>query len=401
MGGVGRTSESMEIYPNKMKLRVLLSYWYYKDTDLDALFEKYFTPPYPDVFADSGGFSAMTQGAQIDVNEYAAWIKRYKHLFNTYANLDVIGDAGATLDNQHRLEDLGVEPIPVFHVNEDWAQLESYIENYPYIALGGMVPYMRYTKKIMPWIIKAFKLAGDKSVFHGFGATSWEVIKNLPWYSVDSSSWGAGFRYGQVPLFDENRGKFVTAQLGDPVSCGKASKLFRSLGFDPLDFVDRSRNDRSKICAVSALSYMKAEQWLRKRWGEIYIPKRETDKDGLMLHLATWSPDIKSSENSQFVGGDIQWDTFQHVDADLRLHLSDTSNGINYGDADKGLKVYGAVSGGSTNQVPAKNMSIASVAEAIDGLNLYLADNTIPNGGGYRVGDTKVKTRNQLDMRKP
>ena len=188
-----------------MKLRILLSYWYYKDTDLDSLFEKYFTPPYPDVFADSGGFSAMTQGAQIDVNEYAAWIKRYKHLFNTYANLDVIGDAGATLDNQHRLEDLGVEPIPVFHVNEDWAHLESYIENYPYIALGGMVPYMRYTKKIMPWIIKAFKLSGDKSVFHGFGATSWEVIKDLPWYSVDSTTWMAGHRYGAQFVFAKGR----------------------------------------------------------------------------------------------------------------------------------------------------------------------------------------------------
>jgi len=356
--------------PNGMKLRILLSYWYYKDTELDALFEKYFTPPYPDVFADSGGFSAMTQGAQIDVNEYAAWIKRYKHLFNTYANLDVIGNAGATLDNQHRLEDLGVEPIPVFHVNEDWTQLESYIEQYPYIALGGMVPYMRYTKKIMPWIIKAFKLAGDKSVFHGFGATSWEVIKNLPWYSVDSSSWGAGFRFGRVPLFDENKGKFVTAKLGDPTSCGKASRLFRSLGFDPLDFVDRSRNDRAKICAVSALSYMKAEQWLRERWGEIHIPKRNSEPVDLRVHIADANP----ARYGEAVAGS--------VDADLRLHLSDTSNGINYGDADKGLKVYGAVTGGSTEQKPAKNMSIASATEAIDGLNLYLADNTIPNGGG-------------------
>jgi hypothetical protein len=143
---------------------------------------------------------------------------------------------------------------------------------------------------------------------------------------------------------------------------------------------------------------MKAEQWLRNRWGEIYIPKRETDKDGLMLHLATRSPDIKSSENSQFVGGDIQWDTFQHVDADLRLHLSDTSNGINYGDDDKGLKVYGAVTGGSTEQKPAKNMSIASVAEAIDGLNLYLAD------AQHEFGDARRAVnylQNNLDMRKP
>lgn len=321
-----------------MKLRILLSYWYYKDTDLNMLFEKYFTPPYPDVFADSGGFSAMTQGAQIDLGEYAAWIKRFKHLFNAYANLDVIGDAAATRDNQHRLEDLGTEPIPVFHVNEDWAQLESYIEQYPYIALGGMVPYMRYTKKIMPWIIKAFRLANKQSVFHGFGATSWDVIKNLPWYSVDSSSWGAGFRYGQVPLFDESRGRFVTAQLGDPISCGKASRLFRNLGFDPLDFVDRSRNDRAKICAVSALSYIKAEQWLRKRWGEVYIPNNERQA-GLKQYLATWPPDITSSEGSQFVGGDIQWDTFKGVNAGLRLHPSDTSNGVNFGDADSGVKI--------------------------------------------------------------
>lgn len=329
-----------------MKLRILLSYWYYKDANLDELFKKYFTEPYPDVFADSGGFSAMTQGVSIKVEEYAAWVKRYKHLFNTYANLDDIASAENTLNNQHALEDMGLEPIPVFHVNEDWEVLEQYIEKYPYIALGGMVPYMRYTKRIMPWIIKAFKLAGDKAVFHGFGATSWEVIKNLPWYSVDSSSWGAGFRYGQVPLFDSSKGRFFTAQLGNRASCGRYAYLIRDMGFDPADFWDRSRNDRSKICAISALSYIKAEQWLRNRWGEIYIPKGKnvgnTDS-GVKTYLATKSPDITSTENSQFVGGDIQWDSLgklqRNKGAGKRLHLSD-SNLTNLGDADSGVKMY-------------------------------------------------------------
>jgi len=308
-----------------MKLRILLSYWYYKDTDLDSLFEKYFTPPYPDVFADSGGFSAMTQGVNIKVEEYAAWVKRYKHLFNTYANLDDITSAENTLNNQHALEDMGLEPLPVFHVNEDWKVLEQYIEKYPYIALGGMVPYMRYTKRIMPWIIKAFKLAGDKSVFHGFGATSWEVIKSLPWYSVDSSSWGAGFRYGQVPLFDNNKGRFFTVQLGSRADCGKYAYLIRDMGFDPADFWDRSKNDRSKICAISALSYIKAEQWLRNRWGEIYIPNREYVDAGLHLHI--------SDANPQRYGEPVKG-------AGIRLHLSDTSNGINFRDADSGIKLY-------------------------------------------------------------
>ena len=86
-GGVRRMAESMKLHlaerapqhhswPKSgvdraaMKLRILLSYHYYKDTDLDALFAKYFTPPYPDVFADSGAFSAASQGIQIDIKEY-------------------------------------------------------------------------------------------------------------------------------------------------------------------------------------------------------------------------------------------------------------------------------------------------------------------------------------------
>jgi len=244
--------------PNGMKLRILLSYWYYKDTDLNALFEKYFTPPYPDVFADSGGFSAMTQGAQIDVNEYVAWIKRYKHLFNTYANLDVIGDAGATLDNQHRLEDLGVEPIPVFHVNEDWTQLESYIEQYPYIALGGMVPYMRYTKKIMPWIIKAFKLAGDKSVFHGFGATSWEVIKDLPWYSVDSTTWMAGHRYGAQFVFAKGRLFQARANV-----LRKYVTDLNLLGFTLKEAISATQGNMELSKQIACASVAKAEEYLQ------------------------------------------------------------------------------------------------------------------------------------------
>ena len=201
-----------------MKLRILLSYWYYKDTDLDALFVKYFTEPYPDVFADSGGFSAMTQGAAIQWQEYAAWVKRWAHLFCTHANLDAIGDPAKTAQNQKHLEDAGLTPLPVFHVGSDFKHLEAYIDKYPYIALGGMVPHLRYTDRIMPWLVKCFKLAQGRSVFHGFGATNWTVVKSLPWYSVDSSSWGSGFRFGQVPVFDAQRGKFYTL---DPARADK------------------------------------------------------------------------------------------------------------------------------------------------------------------------------------
>lgn len=296
MGGVERTARAMKLYlagcdpqhhswaqNNAMRLRILLSYWYYKDQNLDELFEKYFTEPYPEVFADSGGFSAFTQGAQIDVIEYADWLHRWKHLITTAANLDVIGNHDATMENQHRLESCGLDVIPVFHAGSDYECLKELVGDYAYIALGGLVPHAKNVSAVMSHVIKCFKIADGRSVFHGFGVTTWSILKSFAWYSVDSSTWGRGFKFGEVPVFDSRGGKFVRLRLGKMSDWKRHGKLVSSLGFNPLDFADRSRNDRAKICAISALSYMKAEQWLRKRHGDIVIPGNENRENGINL----------------------------------------------------------------------------------------------------------------------
>lgn len=347
----------IEAHKSPMRLKILLSYWYYKDTDLDELFAKYFERPYPEVFADSGGFSAETQGVEIRWQDYAKWIRKWEHLFTTYANLDVIGDHEATMANQRALEDVGLEPLPVFHTGSDYADLEALVDKYPYIALGGLVPYMRFYKRVMPHLIKCFKIAGDKAVFHGFGVTSWRVLKALRWYSVDSSSWGAGFRYGRVPVFDDRRGKFVSLGLGERAAWLRYASLVRSLGFDPEDFADRERNDRAKICAISALSYMKAETWLRKRHGEVRIPGWD-GAPGRRAHLADANP-ARFGEAVEGASGP-------------RLHLSDTSNGVNFGDADKGLRLHLA---------DARGHSGGEIAAAGEGLKLHLAEHSLDRGG--------------------
>lgn len=352
-GGFGEVGKAMRIHlaerdpqhhawpkrgadEHNMKLRILLSYHYYKDTDLDALFAKYFTPPYPDVFADSGGFSAMTQGVTIDIQQYAAWVKRYKHLFAVYANLDVIGNPDATWRNQQVLEDTGLTPLPVFHTGTDFKWLEHYIERYPYMALGGMVPYMKFPKKIMPWLIQCFRLAEEETVFHGFGATAWKVVSALPWYSVDSSSWGQGFRFGQVPLFDSKAGRFRDCRLGDVEGCRAMAALFGELGFDWRDFAYRSRNDRAKICAVSALSYMKAERHLRRRHGEIAIPQREGAGEVLRLHLVT-----ANSESSNMGNANLATSLAAYGHG-IKVHLADARGhtGSDLAAADVGLKMH-------------------------------------------------------------
>ena len=350
-----------------VQLRILLSYWYYKDVDLDKLFAKYFTPPYPDVFADSGAFSAMTQGVEININKYIEWIKRYNFLIGTYSNLDVIKNEKKTLENQKYMENKGLNPLPCFHVMEDWKYLENYIRDYQYIGLG-VAGNQAKREKVMSWLIKCFQIAGQDAVFHGFGLTSWEVMSQLRWYSVDSSSWGSGFRFGTVPLFDNQRGRFEKAKLGNAAECLRLSRLFEDLGFNWQDFADRKRNDRAKICAISALSYMKAEQYLRRKFGEVYIPGSNAP-EGLRAHLADANP-VRLHEAA----------------SGLRLHLADTG-GIkeNYAKAENGVKAYLAAGQNSENS----NSGIPAIAES--GIKVHLADARAHTAADKSAAQTGLK----------
>jgi hypothetical protein len=274
-------------------LRVLCSYYYFKGTPIDEALAESFPGQPIDLFFDSGAFSAWSQGNPVNLGEYAAWLHKYEQLFTVYANLDVIQNAEATWQNQQWLERDGLKPLPVFHVAEDWRYLDRYLERYPYIALGigGQNP-----RALMPWLVQCFKRAKGRAVYHGFGIMAWEVLKAFPWYSIDSSSWGQGFRFGHVPLFDSQRGRFFKVQLGDHASCYAYVALLRSMGFDAADFADRSRNDRKKICALSVLSYIKAEQWLQQRWGPVSIPGRP-EQQGFKLYFAETQEDFNDVRN--------------------------------------------------------------------------------------------------------
>jgi hypothetical protein len=335
------------------RLRILLSYWYYRDSDLDALFTTHFTPPYPEVFADSGAFSAMTQGVAITPESYAGWLQRWAHWFTAYANLDVIMDAEATRTNQQRLEDLGLTPLPCFHVRSAWSYLEHYLAHYPYIALG--VAGMQGRKPaLMAWLTRCFRLAGARAVYHGFALTSWEVMSTFPWYSVDSSSWGQGFRYGQVPVFCPRRRRFVKLRLRDRRAWYREAVLVRSYGFDPEDFVDPARYDRAKVCALSALAYLQAEAFLRERHGLIYLPERG-GKAGTRMPLVDGTAQMARSRQ-----------------------------------ATKGLKIHLV-----TADSPSSNMGAKALAEALGpevGLKLHLADAYGHSGRDLTAADAGVKT---------
>lgn len=193
-------------------------------------------PPKIRVFLDSGAYSAWTKKSEIPLKDYIAFIKRYRHLIHSYVSLDVIpglpakrsinnfivggrdtkqhkyhkiveATAAKSYENHCRMLDAGLEPIPVYHQDENIKWLERLIEDgNQYI---GISPYARAHKsEVRKFLDESFSIVCDakgrpRVKTHGFGVTSSDFISRVPWYSVDSTSWKLKGAYGAilVPIY--------------------------------------------------------------------------------------------------------------------------------------------------------------------------------------------------------
>jgi len=258
-----------------LNIRILISFYYFHETDLGADLERYFPSKKVDLFADSGAFSAWTKNEKVEVEAYGDWLLENREYLSIYASLDVRNDLDATLRNQEYLEGLGLRPVPVFHAGSPWDIFEEYCKRYNYIALGGVAGARFETEKTSRWYAHCWRRAEGRAQFHGFGATGWGILRSFPFYSVDSTSWASGFRFGYVPLFHPRRHKFYRIKLGDARSAYRWRELLSIYGIHPDDFADRERNKRLDLATLGAISWMHAEKFIENYHGKVELSQRE------------------------------------------------------------------------------------------------------------------------------
>ncbi|WP_371793846.1 hypothetical protein OIE91_11305 [Streptomyces albidoflavus] len=282
-----------------MTLRVLASFHYFPRTDMADLLadlrSAYDGPV--ELFADSGAYSAATLGTPIRLADYAAWLREWGPLITTAATLDVIGDPKATAANTAALHDAGHPVLPTFHVGTPWSVLEDLCARHPYIALGGMVPHSASPKPVMRWLVRAFAIARHHGTrFHGFGQTAHTANVNLPFYSVDSSSWTASTRYGRLPLWDDRAHKIRGVPLNQPADVHSHARLLQAHGLDPTavartGFGQRAARERDAYEAEQRMLLgAAAEAW--RHYGSMLQarhqvqPPRGWQAPGTVLYLA-------------------------------------------------------------------------------------------------------------------
>ena len=165
------------------------------------------------IFLDSGAYTMITKKVE-DVygyiDSYIKFIHKYQDRFMVYANVDDISDSEESWRRQKYMEEHGVKPLPVYHFGEDFKWFEKYVNEYNYIAVGGLASGAVSSIDLKILLDRIFEYMYKKDLLsiklHGFALFSVPFLLRYPWYSSDATTWLLPAAYGKVfiPRYSES-----------------------------------------------------------------------------------------------------------------------------------------------------------------------------------------------------
>ena len=159
---------------------------------------------------DSGAFSTFKNPEKAKTYDWDGYVKNYIQFIKEtkqklFFEIDIDCVVGLEKVEYYRkqIEDgTGLRPIPVWHSNRRWHYFEKMCDEYPYVAIGGLVGN-RYVVTNAPVLKKFINYAHKRKVkIHALGYTFTTLLDELDFDSVDSTTWLSGGRYGQIHVFN-------------------------------------------------------------------------------------------------------------------------------------------------------------------------------------------------------
>lgn len=259
------------------KFPVLLSYFYMRklpDEKVRWIVENQNV----EILIDSGGFSALNVGEEVDLGEYMDWLKKWgDHLFG-YVALDKLGDPAESDKRLQVMLKEGLKPVPVHVRGDDEARMDQLFGWSDWVALGGFRRPHRgwsatdYVKEKMHW-------AKGRNV-HWLGYTRSDMVLGFRPYSCDSSNQAAGRIWGQCQVY-RGLGKIQSGRFDDwrkRAFDPQLARLLESCNFTRSDFLNRrywrstgTALDRFVPNEVSIASWCLYTREMRRRTGTRYF----------------------------------------------------------------------------------------------------------------------------------
>jgi len=192
----------------------LISYHNFPSSELNLIHK------YKDFILDSGVFSFLSNSLKnIDWEEYlikyADFVRNNK--IKNYVELDI--DKFIGLDSveilRRKLEArVGWKTMPVWHMNRGYDKWLEIVRDYEYVCFGAFLTDNLKKKRYSAIKIFLDDARKNKCKVHGLGMTNPKFLDLLPFYSVDSSTWSCGNRFGSAFHFNGQTIKAIPKPRG-------------------------------------------------------------------------------------------------------------------------------------------------------------------------------------------
>ena len=186
-------------------------------------------PKYDMFLLDSGAFTFMSKvNGDVDwddyIKKYAAFINAYNVKYFFELDIDSVVGIKEVERPRTKLEQLtNKKCIPVWHKSRGKDYWLKMVKEYDYVAIGGIVTReIKQTEyPFFNWFLQEARKENCK--VHGLGFTNLVGLTKYPFYSVDSTSWLSGNRFGAVYYFDGKTMQKQNKKAGQRVITNKTA----------------------------------------------------------------------------------------------------------------------------------------------------------------------------------
>ncbi len=198
---------------------------------------------------------------------YAKWLEKFKDYIDVAVELDIDVLIGykKVLQIRKMLEATGAKIMPVWHTSLGDAEWENMIRDYEYVGIGlGDAVNMKQILNIGFFSSKLKRAIETGTKVHAFGMVRPNYMLKLPFYTVDSSSWNAGSRYGQLVGYDAKNIKIVQRRVKSQKDFLKVVNYLK-LDMSPSQLFSVARNYVNRDI-VNVQAYKKLEDVITRVW---------------------------------------------------------------------------------------------------------------------------------------
>ena len=246
----------------------LMSYEYLKGKGVHQL------KKYPDMhlFIDSGAYTYQNDPKyneytveqwEKQIEEYLAWAEKHKNQIFAIADLDIqylVGYEKVVEWRKKYFEPFMLRTgLPVcFIYHEEGLDVWEYMcKRYPYVGIS-----LNIDREVDETELRnKFKIAEKhNALVQGMASTRTGMLTQYPFYTVDSTTWNVGLKYGEISVWTGN--KMSRIKKAD----------FKEKAFPYIDRYDLPFNhdlileeDKTEMIRVNAYAFVQAEKFIQER----------------------------------------------------------------------------------------------------------------------------------------